>query len=49
MAAERYPIYFSEAAGWPGHDLMQEMEAAAATAPRGGSFYVGATTDPVYR
>ena len=47
VAAERYPIYFSESAGWPGHDLKSEVISAAALASAG--FYVGATTDPLHR
>ena len=48
LAAAKYPIYFSEAAGWPGHDLLRELQDAAGRA-RDGSFYVGATTDPLHR
>ena len=49
-AALAYPIYFSEIAGWPGHDLTDELRGVAGSAlARGHAFYVGATTDPLHR
>ena len=49
-AALAYPIYFSEIAGWPGHDLTDELRRVAGSAlARGHAFYVGATTDPLHR
>ena len=49
-AALAYPIYFSQIAGWPDHDLSDELRQVADSAvDRGHSFYVGATTDPLHR